>query len=389
MFPYLLLLTAAGVVGAFYCGFQQERGKKDFVYLLIFTVLMVGMAVLRAPTVGIDYPSYVDIFRGYAANDFSYVFDQSNYYWKEPGYGLLNFLFTRVSDNEAVFMALIPALIIILRSIAIWRMSKSIWISVFVYISFGFFGYAMCTLRQELAISIAMFALPYLRQRKLLPYLLIVVLAALFHSSAWFFVPVYWLVKLPLNWKTYILYGVGTVFVLIFSEPILGFVTQFIFKDYQLGTYFLQGRNVNTALMIVAFCAVFILAKNQLLQRSKENLIDLNLYLYATILFIWTLKHFVFQRVGLLFLPIAVFLIPELIMSCLPEKKDYQLLSMTMEQAKKKGLQGKYQEEKRKYDGEKSLFYTVLGLTILGCVLYQLFLLSANRLNLVPYELFF
>ena len=47
-----------------------------------------------------------------------------------------------------------------------WKHSSIVWLSVFVYITFDFFGYALCTLRQELAISIALFGIPFLQDRK-------------------------------------------------------------------------------------------------------------------------------------------------------------------------------------------------------------------------------
>lgn len=182
---------------------------------------------------------------------------------------LLTYLFSLVTKDAAIYMALIPVFIIIPRAITIYKQSCSIWFSVFVYISFGFFGYSMCTLRQELAISIMLFA-AYLKDRKILPYMVIIVIAASFHKSLWLMVPVYFLVVIPLNWKSISFYAAGTLFVLIFSVPILGFVTQYVFKAYTPGSYYTRGRSFDTALMILVFLVVALLMKKRVLTRDPK-----------------------------------------------------------------------------------------------------------------------
>lgn len=126
----------------------------------------------------------------------------------------------------------------------------------------------------------------------------------------------------------------GLLFVLIFSVPILGFVTQYVFKAYTAGSYYTRGRSFDTALMILVFLAVALLMKKRVLARDPKNIVLLNLYVYASILFILTLKHFIFQRVGLRFLPVATFLLPEMLYSIKPDESRYAQLQTLDKQQK-------------------------------------------------------
>lgn len=387
MLPYIVLLVAAGAGGLLLCEWKPSR-TADLWYLYAFTVVMCMMVMLRSSTVGVDYPTYQSYFETVCQNNISYLFSSNNIYRFEPGFSLLTYVFSLVTKDSAIYMGLIPVLIIIPRAVTIFKQSCSVWFSVFVYISFGFFSYSMCTLRQELAISIMLFALPYLKDRKIIPYMIIIVLAASFHKSLWLMVPVYFLAVIPLNWKSISLYAVGTLLVLIFSVQILGFVTQYAFKAYTPGSYYTWGRSFDTALMILVFLVVALLMRNRVLDRNPKNIVLLNLYVYASILFILTLKHFIFQRVGLVFLPVATFLLPEMLYSIKPDESKYAQLQTLDKQQKKQQL-SKLGALRAQLRGERALYYTAMGLFMAGCFYYYMFLLTSNRLLLVPYTTIF
>lgn len=387
LLPYIVLLAAAGAGGLLLCEWKPSR-TANLWYLYAMTAVMCLMVLLRSSMVGVDYPTYQAYFEIVSQNPFSFLFSPNNIYRFEPGFSLLTYLFSLVTKDAAIYMALIPVFIIIPRAITIYKQSCSIWFSVFVYISFGFFGYSMCTLRQELAISIMLFALPYLKDRKILPYMVIIVIAASFHKSLWLMVPVYFLAVIPLNWKSISFYAAGTLFVLIFSVPILGFVTQYVFKAYTPGSYYTRGRSFDTALMILVFLVVALLMKKRVLTRDPKNIVLLNLYVYASILFILTLKHFIFQRVGLMFLPVATFLLPEMLYSIKPDESRYAQMQTLDKQQKKQQL-SKLGTLRAQLRGERAVYYTAMGLFMAGCFYYYMFLLSSNRLLLVPYTMIF
>lgn len=386
MTVYLLLAAAAAIFGFLFCEGRNSK-RRDQIFVAVSAVVLVLIAAVRKETVGIDIQVYNNYFQEVCSNDFAWIFSSANKYRNEIGYCLLNFIVSRATQNSAVWMGIVSGTIILLRCIAIYRLSVSKWLSIFIYIAFGFFGYALCTLRQELGISIALFAIPFLMEKKIIPYMAIVAAAGLFHNSLFVLVPVYFFVRLPFHWKTAVFFISVIVFILLFSDYILAWITQYVYKAYQPGSYYLRGRDLRTAFIPVAFFILCVLFRKQLIEKDKKNEIYLFLYGYGAFFMILTIKHFVFQRIGLIFLPTAIFLFPELLQSIKPKesKAEQQERLKNASRTKRKNGSSEYLELKNKFTSQMTIYYTSLGLFIFFGFVYFLFLLSANRLALVPY----
>jgi hypothetical protein len=317
----LLFVAAAGIL---ICEKKPAR-QKDILFLILTGAAMIALASLRGPNVGGDYKMYADYFQLVASNDFSFLFSDANPYRIEYGFGLLNFLVSRVSTDTRVFVAAAALITIATRLWAVYRMSANVWLSAYIFVSFGFLGYAMCTLRQELAICVLFFAIPFLQKRRPVPYFLLILLAGSFHKSVLLLLPVYFFANLPLSRVTLSLYTAATLFILMFSWPIIGFVTRYVYKFYAPGSpgdYYLQGRSYNTAFFPLVLFLMAALLQKLLVRRKPENIVLINFSCYSAMLFVLTIKHFIFQRIALIFLPAAaLLLIPEMVMLLDDEKK--------------------------------------------------------------------
>lgn len=384
MIPYVVLLTISGALGIIFCE-RKPSLKKEYIILGIMTLIMCFMAAIRSGSVGVDYDwVYRDYFLTVCQSDFSFLFSPQNMYRSEPVYTLLNMAVSIFTHEPLVLWGTASVVIILLRVIFILRNSSKIWLSVFCYIGLGFFSYSMCTLRQELGISVAMFALPFLQKRKPIPYFLIILLAGLCHTSLFILVPIYFLVTIPPNKWMIGLYSVGTLSVILFSVPILAwFTTTFTrFAQYAPGSYYMKGRNFNTIAIWIIIMVIAALLYKKLIERDQKNLVLFNLYLYGTLLMSLTAKHFVFQRVALIFLPFVVMLIPEMVQSMSPSPE----LLAQLEGLKKGSInEQKRFALKRELSDSKRMNYSIMALLIFVTVLEYLFLLYANRLLLVPY----
>ena len=390
MGPYLILALATGMLGYFLCERHPSK-RNDIVFLSIISVVLIAMSAVRGSTVGIDYKPYLEYFKQVCDGGWSFLFSAANVYRIEIGYSLLNYVISLVTQSQLGFALGIALVCIVLTAVFLYKHSPSVWVSMFVFITFGFFGYTLVTIRHQIAICIFMFALPYLQNKKFVPYLLIVLLTATFHKSMLLLIPLFFIAQIPLNWKSLTVYSAGTLFLLIFSEPILSFITQYIYKSYQVGTYYMRGRDFNTAFIPIILFGVVMLLKKRLLQHDAKNLPLINLCCYCCLLFILTLKHFVFQRFALILLPVAMLLLPE-IMSCMKIDEDKAMkLELTRQAAKKtagdekkRALQ-KYGELKVQLRDQQAMYNATIGFILFGSFVYYLFLLNANRLLLVPY----
>lgn len=292
-------------------------------------------------------------------------------------------------------MAVESLLCITLTSVLVYRYSPIPWVSMFLFSSFGFYGNSLSFIRQTLAIAIFLFAIPYLMKRKFVPFLLIVILAALFHKSILVMVLAYWIVRLPVNRKTIAAYLAVMIVVMAISWQAITFITKYIFTYYgtQEGLYYVVlGRDWNTALIPVLTAVAALILMKPLLKRNPDNLVLINLALFAAILYIMTCQRFLFQRIAMMFYASAILLIPEMLKSVgvdSGEAEEYEQIKLELKKQKSKQGKKKAFAESRKLKSsmntQKYVYYYSLAAVIFFGFLYNAFLLLANRINLIPY----
>lgn len=396
MAPYLILAAGTALLGFFLCELHPSR-RNDLIFTVILSVVMFFFSILRDVSVGIDYPMYIGFFQEVCEKGLPFIFSSANVYRLEIGYSLLEYILSFFGSSQLVYAIGIALVCLTLNAVFVYQYSPSVWLSYFIFISFGFFGYTLCTIRHQIAIAIFMFALPHLQNKRFVPYLLIVLLAATFHKSMVIWIPVYFLAQLAMDWRAYSFYGVCLAFYFFFSEKLMITITQYVYTGYRLGTdgaYFLEGRDIPTAVIPVLFFIVVLLMQKPLLARNPRNLPLMNLSMYCAALFLMTLKHFLFQRLALVLLPVSMLLLPE-IARCLAISPEQQQELDRLRTAVKNGTGNKkvnlqrYGELRGQLRDKQAMYYAAIGFILFAGFLYLGWLLSVNRLSLAPYTLMF
>lgn len=400
MAPFAILVFVLLILGIVLCERNKESESirmRNAVFLAVSGVILTLFAALRAKSVGIDYQMYEQYFNAMREGGAGFLFSGENQYRVEWGYSLLNYLVSLVSGDIRVFMAVAALLIMGLTCLLIAKNSPSWWLSIFVFVSFGFYTNSLCFIRQSIATAIFLFAIPFLKQKKLLPYLGIVVLAASFHKALFVMVVLYFIAHIPVNWKSLTAYGVLTALVLIFSWPIFHFVTQFVYQYYatEEGLYYMQGRDWQTAFVPVVYMLVIVGLRRYLLRRDEKNVVLVNFSIYAGLLYIMTCKHFLFQRFGMLFFTAAILAIPEFLASI---DMDREALKALQENSVVKKVKNKQERKKAALEerqkraalvNQKYYYrYSVAAVVFIGLV-YYFWILLQDRTLLLPYLTFF
>ncbi|HIU32162.1 MAG TPA: EpsG family protein [Candidatus Caccousia avistercoris] len=400
MAPFAILVFVLLILGIVLCERNKESESirmRNAVFLAVSGVILTLFAALRAKSVGIDYQMYEQYFNAMREGGAGFLFSGENQYRVEWGYSLLNYLVSLVSGDIRMFMAVAALLIMGLTCLFIAKNSPSWWLSIFVFVSFGFYTNSLCFIRQSIATAIFLFAIPFLKQKKLLPYLGIVVLAASFHKALFVMVVLYFIAHIPVNWKSLTAYGVLTALVLIFSWPIFHFVTQFVYQYYatEEGLYYMQGRDWQTAFVPVVYMLVIVGLRRYLLRRDEKNVVLVNFSIYAGLLYIMTCKHFLFQRFGMLFFTAAILVIPEFLASI---DMDREALKALQENSVVKKVKNKQERKKAALEerqkraalvNQKYYYrYSVAAVVFIGLV-YYFWILLQDRTLLLPYLTFF
>jgi len=151
--------------------------------------------------------------------------------------------------------------IVLYRFIKKYVPLKYYWVAIFIY---AFQPYTMLVLssamRQAVAVSFFLIAIDFIVQKKAVKYILTILFATLFHTSAVFLFPFIFLAYI--NWRLKLKYII--IIVLLFMVPII-YVNELVeyinlFTNLYLGFYsgYLEKSEVNTTVGLGFFLNVFI-----------------------------------------------------------------------------------------------------------------------------------
>ncbi len=200
---------------------NSEKGRNR--YIIAVAIILASVSSLRAYTVGVDTLQFVDAYSRTS-------FEGSRY---EPGFILLIRLLNAVfGSNPQALVISTSCFITFSIAWAIKRCDCNAVVAYFLYITLLAYAANMNLMRQALAASFILLAIPCLMNGRYLKYLFAVVLASLFHSSA-----LVMLVLLPLSFvepgrKTIIAYFAVTAAMFMTPGSIWDFVTQ-NFEQYE------------------------------------------------------------------------------------------------------------------------------------------------------------
>lgn len=179
-------------------GYRKKSGESEssltflflfFLYLMVF----VGISDMLG---GYDRYIYSELFDDTADNirngeNFlqSYVFME---FPKEVGYDFLNVLIGFLTANRYIFILIVTAIIYTLTFVSFKRYMTNYPYAVMLFLALIFF-FTFTYLRQVLAVSIAWLSIRYIIDRKFWKFLLVIIIASLFHNSAIILFPFYFL----------------------------------------------------------------------------------------------------------------------------------------------------------------------------------------------------
>lgn len=176
---------------------------------------------------------------------------------KEYGYHLLCYFCGKVGAiNLYMFMAALIKMIMVALACLHFRKNTIPWMVVFGYMLF-FYWYGFSLMRQSLALSICMYSLVFLQEKKYLLFLLFVFLGCLFHNSSifMFILPIMILMAKIKHRLLFLILGVCFVY-LSASTLFMSAATSIFFDESKVELYLDSGvasAKTNIVIMI-AFC---------------------------------------------------------------------------------------------------------------------------------------
>ena len=232
MLPYILLILLPLPFCYVAWGETKDRtpalhiGRSPYVRehnmaLPVFFLLLFLMLALRAPSIGRDLDAYLYYFEGYIQQDLKdlLVFET------DALYGLLNWGVGQFTDNYQWFLAVVAALCV-LPMAALYRQERRHgYLQLIIFVDLSTFIMLFSGLRQALAMAVGVIAYQFVRKKRLIPFLLMVLVALGFHHSGFILLPMYPLYHMTFKRKhlLFVVPVIGAIFV--FNKPIFAVAT--------------------------------------------------------------------------------------------------------------------------------------------------------------------
>lgn len=224
------------------------KKKWEKYFCVIVCIEMVLFAGFRSLDIGTDTGTYLKALNYYKNFSRDKILSAKLVYPFnfEIGYFFLTKLCAYLNFSSTMFLLLIATVTYIPLFTFVYKFSKNPLISVLSYFAFGLFSYSVGLFRQMIALSICLCAVPCIKEKKLILYLLLCVFASLFHLSALIMIPFYFLGYLDLKKhkiRRYIFIIIIEAFCFIFARKIVLNILDFIphYVGYIGGKYDIQG----------------------------------------------------------------------------------------------------------------------------------------------------
>ncbi|MGG3564195.1 EpsG family protein [Neobacillus rhizosphaerae] len=269
------------------------RLNKLFVFFTI--ILFILVSGLRN-NIG-DTPYYMESYKVF---DFTWEFIKSR---DDIGFGVLQMILKRYSNDPQVLIFTTALITNVLIIIGLFKYSRLVELSTYVYITGGLFLVTMNGIRQCLATAIIFSATKYLIEGKKFRYIIVVIFASFFHQSALILIPIYFLVR-------YKAWSKATVILLLFSVLIvLGFneFSKVLFsaiQDSQYGVYSQFNEGGANIFRVIVFAVPIVIAffgREKLREIYPDSDVIINMAIIGLSFMIISVGNWIFARFNIYF----------------------------------------------------------------------------------------
>lgn len=310
MIPYILMLLFI-----IFCIYREDKlnSKKkirqNFIGALVPVLVLIAF---KSPEIGSDTSGYLlsyEILGQYGT--FESIEDRG-YGHIELGYKYFIYFLSRMCTISQTLLFAVGLIVCYALYKFIWNNAQNKCLLLFLFITMGFFQFAMSGIRQTIAISITLLSYRYIKDRKFYWFISFMILAWLFHKSALVFSPVYFIANQKITSKK-VMVMFGAMFVLFFSaDKLLLFAADTMNYKYGIeetdNGYMFFFIVLLITILVTRSCSQLIIANTYNKMVINTNFISLAL---------WTLRLIsrTAERVSLYFMPYTYLSLEEYIMT--------------------------------------------------------------------------
>lgn len=239
--------------------------KWRWAYILISLLPLFALIAFRASYLGADTGVYLKNFNEIAKTPWANLFDTTR---MESGYVVFVKLLTYVIKDARIYQV-ICALIYLggMFTFAI-QQKKSPFLFIYFFATLGMYTFMFTGTRQCLAMSICLFSYVFIRKRKIIPFILLLVLAYFFHKSSILFLVTYFIYNRKITWYNMLIYGGISYLSMYYIENIQQFFNDALDYDYEVESV---GGGLLYLALLTGLTVMSIIVINSYNKLTKES----------------------------------------------------------------------------------------------------------------------
>lgn len=219
--------------------------------------------------------------------------------------------FSRLINQPQLYFAINSAICILLVTITSKRYSKDPWLSIIFFVTFPlFYLNSFSVIRNFSAIAITFYGVRYIHEKKLLKYIIVVLVAAMFHKSALMAILFYFIKDIKI--KT------SKIIILLISLPICSKIVAFLiekilpkYSGYLSKTTTQEGTKAIFVFLIITLAC--ILFQKRLLRNKRVEIFFNNFLVGISIYLMFIENGTMGHRLSMYGTIYSVLLVPEII----------------------------------------------------------------------------
>ena len=302
------------LVSSFF-GFLKHKKKPliwvSFAILLVFSAFRYGY--------GNDFYPYRNIFTEIKVTGWH----------SELSDNVLFILLNKICPTYQFFLALTSLLFLATMFLLIYRnvSEKYQGLALLVFLINPYlFLMSLSIIRQCLALLLFVLAINFSMKRKIIPYIAIILLASLVHTSAILLLPFYFLANDRKPSRIFLIVTIGVLLLLIFNplsfDWVMGFFEEFM-AESRYTAYTESGSNTLRATLLSSSYLIYVVLNIRKLE--GRTLAYAKLYMMAPILAILAYKIAMFTRLQMYFDYFSIIALPGIIEANQKKEKDFVL----------------------------------------------------------------
>ena len=287
----------------------SSKNRKK-IFLTICAIQFTIIVGTRTIWTGVDTNVYYSVFERLRSSDTPFA----EWHTFEIFYAFLAWMIARLGGGFVLLNIIMAAMTMFFLSKAIYKLSSSVFFSIYAFVSFCLLYQMLNQYRQILALAIVLYAISYLLDGNKKAFLIWVVLAAGFHKSSLVAIPLMFLPNIKITSRLVWLYVISAVVLWFLNDLLFYMISLTPYGGYIGGVYdqgFLWSTvlNLGVRICVLIFCGVF--HKRLVAIRSNIDFFY-HLALICTVLQVLTVKSALYGRVTTYFFAGYLILLPEI-----------------------------------------------------------------------------